>query len=349
MNPKVLAAIAANGGLITRAQALDLGASPGEIRAALHHRRRGEAVPHWMVLRRGVYTTSEIWDALDEYVGRPLLLARAAGLAARRGWVLSHDSSCHLQGIPVLRPETPLVHLTRPGWTNAWTEYGVKHHLARFHPDQVVEVDGTKALDLARTAVDMGREHGFRHGLVACDAVMRRGVTRAELDAVVEAMACWPGRRAAVRAIALADPGAETVLETLARELVLEADIGEPTTQFPVQTERGVAWCDIVVGNHVVEADGEVKYTAVEHGGLSTDPRQTVFDEKLRERAVTDRGLVVTRVVREDHWGRRRAEAIARLRRDHAESVDRFGPDLSAELVREAAEIRSRYGDRRSA
>ncbi|HWJ11007.1 MAG TPA: hypothetical protein VNS46_16620 [Nocardioides sp.] len=348
MHPRVLAAIAANGGLITRAQALDLGVSPSEIRGALH-RRSGDPAARWVVLRRGVYTTWEVWEALDEYVGRPLLRARAAGLAARRGWVLSHDSSCQLQGIPVLRPDVPLAHLTRPGWTNAWTEYGVKHHLARFGPDQVVEVDGTKALDLARTAVDMGREHGFRHGLVACDAVMRRGVTRTDLEAALAVMVCWPGRRAARRAVALADPGAETVLETLARELVLEAGIGEPQTQFPVRTDRGIVWCDIVVGNHVIEPDGEIKYTAVADGGLSADPRRTVFDEKLRERAITDRRLVVTRVVWEDHWGRRRAQAIARLQRDHAESVERFGADLPEELVRDAVEIRSRYGDRRSA
>lgn len=348
MHPRVLAALAANGGLITRAQALDLGVGPGEIRAHLH-RRRGEDQPRWRVLRRGIYTTTEIWDALDEHVGRPLLLARACGLAARRGWVLSHDSSCHLHGIPVLRPDVPLTHLTRPGWTNAWTEYGIKHHLARFGPDQVVEVDGTRALDLARTAVDMGREHGLRHGLVACDAVMRRGVTRGELEAALEVMVCWPGRRAATRAVALADPGAESVLESLARELVIEADIGSPETQFPVRTERGIAWCDLRVGTHVIECDGEVKYTPAEAGGLSGDPRLTVFEEKLRERAVTDRRLGVTRLVWEDHWGRRRAAAIDRLRRDHAESVARFGAELPAELAREAERIRRQYGDRRSA
>ncbi|KRB80207.1 hypothetical protein ASE01_01550 [Nocardioides sp. Root190] len=348
MHPRVLAALAANGGLITRAQALDLGVGPGEIRAYLH-RRRGEDEPRWRVLRRGIYTTTEIWNALDQHVGRPLLVARACGLAARRGWVLSHDSSCHLQRIPVLRPDVPLSHLTRPGWTNAWTEYGIKHHLARFDPDQVVDVEGTKALDLARTAVDMGREHGLRHGLVACDAVMRRGVSRQELEAALEVMVCWPGRRAAQRAVAVADPGAESVLESLARELVIEAGVGEPETQFPMRTERGIAWCDIRVGNQVIESDGEVKYTPVDRGGLSEDPRRTVFEEKLRERAVADRRFVVTRLVWEDHWGRRRAEAIARVQRDHAEAIARFGPMLPEEMAREAERIRRQYGDRRSA
>lgn len=341
--------MAANHGLITRHELHDLGIGPGQVRSLLRC-GRGDTEPRLRVLRRGIFTATEIWNALDEYVGQPLLLARAAGMAAKRDWVLSHDSSCHLQGLPMLRPKEPLVHLTRPGWTNAWTEYGIKHHLARFEPAQVVVVDGVRALDLARTAADVAREHGFRHGLVACDAAMRRGVSRTELWRAVDVMTSWPGVKDARPAIELADPGAESVLETLARELVIEAGIGQPETQFPVRTTRGVAWCDLRVGNLMIEADGEVKLTAVADGGLSTDPRQTWFDEKVRERAVTDRGLVVVRVVNDDIWKRRRrAEAIDRIRRGYAESVQRFGPELVPELAREAAELRRQYGDRRSA
>ena len=341
--------MAANGGLITRHELHDLGVGPGQIRSLLR-RRRGDAEPRLRVLRRGIFTATEIWNALDKHVGQPLLLARAAGLAARRDWVLSHDSSCHLQKLPILRPKVPLVHLTRPGWTNAWTEYGIKHHLARFDPAQVVVVDGLRALDLARTAVDVAREHGFRHGLVACDAAMRRGVSRAELESAVDVMRSWPGVRDARAAVELADPGAESVLETLTRELVIEAGIGEPETQFPVRTTRGTAWCDLRVGNLMIEADGEVKYLDEADGGLSSDPRQTWFDEKVRERAVTDRGLVVVRVVNDDIWKtRRRAEALDRIRRAHAEAVQRFGPEIPPDLAREADELRRQYGDRRSA
>lgn len=348
MHPRVLAAIAANGGLITRAQLLDLGLSPGEVRSQLR-RRSGEDRPRWRILRRGVYTPAAHWDALDPYVGRPLLLARAAGLTARRGWVLSHDSASHLLGLPVLHAAEAPVHLTRPGWTGAWTEYGVKHHLARFAPDQVVESQSVRALDRARTAVDMGREHGFRQGLVSCDAALRCGVTRTQLEEAAAIMDNWPGVRAARRAIALADAGAETALETLARELVWEAGIGDPDTQFPLWTSRGLVWCDLQVGNHVIEADGRLKYASPEHGGLSDDPARTVWEEKLRERAVTDRGVVVTCVVWEDLWGRQRHDAIARLRRDHAESVARYGRDLAVDLAREAVDIRRRHGDRRTA
>ena len=64
---------------------------------------------------------------------------------------------------------------------------------------------------------------------------------------------------------------------------------------------------------------------------------------------VGDRGLVFTRVIWEDHWGRRREEALRRLRADHAESVRRFGPELAPQLALEAEQIRAEYGDRRPA
>ena len=80
--------MAANGGLITRHQLHDLGIGPGQVRSLLR-RRRGESEPCLHVLRRGIYTATEIWNALDRYAGRPLLLARAAGIAAKRDWVLS--------------------------------------------------------------------------------------------------------------------------------------------------------------------------------------------------------------------------------------------------------------------
>jgi len=341
MHPQLLAIVASRG-LVTRIQALDLGTSPGDIRAML---RRGE----WVLLRRGIYTTAEHWRSLDEYVGQPRLRAIAAGMAARRGWVLSHDSACHVLGMPVLRREAQLVHLTRPGWTNAWTENGVKHHLAAFEQHQVLEVDGVRTLDAARTAVDVAREHGIRAGIVACDAALRRGHSHDDLRAAYARMRNWPGVRAARAAVDLADRGAETALESLTRELVIESGIGPPETQFPVRTVRGVFWCDLRVGNHVIEADGFGKYRPVEAGGLATDPERSLRDEKLRERAIADRGLVVTRVIWADLRGARRTEAIARLTRDHRESVTRFGSRLAAELREEAEEIRQRHGDRRSA
>ncbi len=341
MDPRVTAAFATRGGVLSRSQVLDLGVAPGEIRCQL---RRGS----WRRVRRGVYTTAEIWEGLDEYVGRPRLRARAAILQMRRGWVLSHDSAAHEHGLPILRPREPFVHVTRPGFTNAWTENGVKHHLARFDDHQRVTVNCYPALDLARTAVDLARERGEMDGFVACDGAMRRGVTREALKAAVESMQNWPGSRAARTCVDLADPGAESVHESLGRQLVWEAGIGTPETQFPVHTTAGVKWCDLQVGNHVIEVDGKIKVIPAAEGGVATKPaNEVLWDERKRERLVRDRGLIVTRVYWEDYWSGRRTDAIRRLKADHAESVKLYGAVLDPELAREAEQIRAQESRRR--
>lgn len=342
MDPRVIAALSTNGGVITFAQLLDLGVSPGEVRQL---RRRKVLHP----LRRGIYTTTELWESLDEWSGRPRLVARAVILSVRRGWVLSHNSAADELALATLRPPVPLTHLTRPGWTNAWTENGVAHHLAGFSASEVVEINGVKVLNAARTAVDIAREHGVVHGMVACDSARRLGVTKAELVAAYQRMESWPGSRAIHTSVDLSDPRAENPHESLGRHLVLEAGIGDPDPQFPVRTADGIKWCDIRVGNHIIETDGRIKLRSKATGGVADDVEQALWDEKLRERFVKDRRLVVTRVVWEDYWGRQRAHAVRRLQADHQESVRLYGATLDPELAREAEEIRAQYGDRRPA
>ena len=137
MNVKAQAVMAANHGLITRAQALDCGLSSLEIR----HLLRSDGL---VLVRRGVYADAKVWDDLDEYVGRPRLQTRAALATMRRGWVASHDSAAHEHGMEILNPPTPHVHITRPGTTGAWTKFGVKHHLASFGDEQVQELNGLR-------------------------------------------------------------------------------------------------------------------------------------------------------------------------------------------------------------
>jgi hypothetical protein len=205
-----------------------------------------------------------------------------------------------------------------------------------------------RALDLARTAVDIARERGVMHGVVACDAAMQRGVTRAELEASYAIMANWPGVRAAREAVALADPGAESVHESLTRLLVLEAGIGEPETQFPVRTAEDIKWCDLRVGNQIFEADGRIKVQSVQDGGVATaSAEEVVWEERKRERLVRDERLGVARVYWEDHWGQKRVAALRRLRAEAADTAARYGPELDERLARDAELIRRQYGDRR--
>jgi hypothetical protein len=332
--------MAAQHGLITRTQALDTGLSPTTIS---HLVRNGT----WVIIRRGVYADAELWRSLDVHHGQHRLRTRAAILKMRRNWVTSHDSAGHEHGLAMLLPPEPHVHITRPGWPKAWTEYGVKHHLARFLDEQVVEVNGLPTLDLARTAVDIAREHGSPYGEVACDSAMRLGVRRTALAAAAEPMRNWPYVTDVRQAIAFARPGTGSVAETLGRILVEEVGLeGEVEIQFPIRRPSGsVAWLDIVVGCHGFEIDGKGKYIPTEAGGLATAPPfEVLWAEKKREREVHQVGLGTSRIFWEDFWLPQRLDAKRRLRSEYDETVQRFGTRLPERLIREAREIRGNAG-----
>jgi hypothetical protein len=342
MNPKAQALMAANHGLISRAEALDCGLSSTVIR---HLLRTGVLI----LVRRGVYADAAVWNELDEHVGRPRLRTRAALAAMRRGWVASHDSAAHELRLEILNPPDPHVHITRPGTTGAWSKYGVKHHLARFLDEQVVEANGLRVLDAARTAVDIAREHGTPYGEIACDSAMRSGVSRAALAAAVAPMTSWPYSRRARAAVDFADPRAESVLETLARLLVTALGIGEIDLQFPVSFDDGrLVWGDIRVGCHIFEAHGKVKYLPLEQGGVAVRPiTDVVWDEKKRERRLHQQGLGTSSIIFEDYWNPNRREVLARMRAEYQDTVARFGSVLPEHLARNACEIRARLGERR--
>lgn len=340
MNIRARGVAAGQGGLLTRRDALDAGMLPSEITAAV---RRGDLV----VVRRGVYADSAVWDAMDEFRGRPRLMARAAVRTMHRGWVLSHDSAALELDLQLLRPADPHVHITRPGYTSAWTRYGVKHHYARFRPSQLLEVDGFPVLDMARTAVDIGREHGEWAGVVACDSAMRHGTPRSALIEAHLPMDHWPGIVRARNAVDLADPRAENAAESLGRILLVELGIGEPDPQFPVSIETGIVWCDIRVGNHIFEVDGRIKYRGIDAGGVATRPvDEVLWEEKKRERLICAEGLGMSRILWEDLWGAKRELAKGRLRAEYDVTLARFGPTLNSRLDRQAAEIRDRLGRR---
>ena len=103
---------------------------------------------------------------------RAALLAQS-GAACRRT-----RSAAVLLGLPTRPAWRDLVHVTRPGVTGSRTENGVKHHLAAFDDVDVTTVGALGVLGLARTAVDIGREHGYEDGVVAADAALRMGVPR---------------------------------------------------------------------------------------------------------------------------------------------------------------------------
>lgn len=323
-------------GLFTRKQALDVGYSPAELR------RLTSGAGLWVVVRRGVYALRDRWDPLD-WSGQWLLRDRAANLTMITPHVMSHDSAGRAHGLPMLEPEHPLIHVTRPGVGGSRTDHGVKHHLAAAAPASRVAVDGLSVTGLARTALDIAREHGHQAGVVACDGARRAGADVAEFEAELARMWRWPRVSQATRAFESSDPGAESLAESLTRLLLEEMGLGPVDTQFPVRIDEKIAWCDLRIGCHVFEFDGRIKYRSVEQGGVADrSAEEVLWDQQTRQRLVCAVGLGMSRIVWADLWDAAREACKRRLRAEFAVTVARFGEALPAHLADDAARIRGR-------
>jgi hypothetical protein len=267
-----------------------------------------------------VYVDSERWADLDRYHGQPLLRARAAQLVLTCEHVLSHDSAAIALKLGSPDPINALVHVTRRKIHGDAVRAGVKHHLAPFSAKQVTVTEGLRVLDPSRTALDMAREHGLVAGVACCDAALRAGASKGDLLAARGAMWCWPGSRVMDAAIDLADPGAESWLESAGRVLVTGLGIGRPETQFGL-TDRGrTVWCDLRVGRHIFEVDGLGKY--------DPNPRVALREEKERQDFITGFKLGVSRITATDCHGGQPA-ANRRLLREFQDTCARFGTDIS--------------------
>jgi hypothetical protein len=152
----------------------------------------------------------------------------------------------------------------------------------------------------------------------------------------------WPDVAAPRECLALADPGAESVAESLGRHLVDELGLGPVLeTQFPVSTPRGTVWCDLRVGCHVFEVDGFIKYLPESEGGVASQPAaEVIWKEKLRERDLNAAGLGVSRIIWADFWGTGRREALDRLRGEYELTRQRHGEQLPAHLTEFARRMR---------
>ncbi len=252
----------------------------------------------------------------------------AVVLSGWSGATISHTSAAAVHGLPIRPRWRRLHHVTRPDVLGGRTDNGVTHHRARLSGSDLAVVHGLSVTGLARTAVDIARLHGFTDGVVAADAALRSGASRAELSIMLERGRNWPFNTRARAAVRVADAGAATIGESLLRLMVLELRIGVPETQFLVTDGRRSAYADLRVGRHLFEFDGRVKYRLPHEGGVSDRPaHEVVWEEKQREDWLrrTAGGFGVSRVVWTEMFGATRALTLRRLAAEYADTVRRFG------------------------
>ena len=240
-----------------------------------------------------------------------------AALDTVSGAVVSHHSAALLHGLPNVGPphHRSLVNLTRPGDHHSRGE-GYLISGSGLSSREVVEIDGMRVTSLARTAVDLARMYKMPDGLAVMDAAAREMIRRELAEAALpdsalreavhdserrrvaahtfrsslKHMSGWKGVGWARLGVSHLDPAAESVLESISRWAMIEAEFPLPKVGWPIRDVDGVTrWADFYWKEHklIGEADGALKYTE------PTD----LLREKHREEALRMMGF---RVVR---WG----------------------------------------------
>ncbi|MDX6262298.1 MAG: hypothetical protein QOH84_3986 [Kribbellaceae bacterium] len=262
-------------------------------------------------------------------------LARIAGAqAAYPGSVISHFSAATLTN---LRTWTNKARADRPPVGAVWLTRSPSAKRNQRRDDVVLRRAGLPAADLtrqsgllvtskARTAVDLARELPVREAVVTIDHALRSGTTVAALQAVLDSQYQWPGIRGAREAVALADAGSESALESIARLAFAAGGLPAPILQ--AQFWDGWKWMlervDFWWPAHrtLAEADGLAKYEA----DTAIERRRRLRQSYERDQRLSDRDLEVVRFGWEDVVGdgsrliRRLREAFIRGERRTGEA-----------------------------
>lgn len=242
-------------------------------------------------------------------------LAAALGADAH----VSHHSAALLHNIDTLRC-CPATHLTRePGvGRRPYRTADVDVSVATLPALHRCTVEACPATDPARTVVDIGRNRPFVDGLVAADSALHNGLSPADLSAVLDDCAGWPGIRRAREVIAFADKRAESALESGGRLLMHRQGLPRPDLQRWLGPDsRRVYRVDFLFEEQrtVAEADGLAKYR--------DEVRDVAQAQHDRDAEIVDLGLEVVHFNWFDVFVRPPERLAARLRRAFARAERR--------------------------
>lgn len=284
-------------------------------RAALSRRATAQE------LRRvfpNMYASPSYWDALDP-AERAVHIART--LHSRRpNWVFAGVTAASIHGFdhPWAMHDGTITIATPNKGAESSSSKVKRIFMAACEPEHI---DGIPVTDGARTVVDCGLKHKFRHALPVADSALSKGVTP---DAILSVCAGLRQDCTAVfRLLHYANPASENGGESLARATIVEGGFVVPLLQQPIIDPRnGVMYRvdfmwrlndgRIIVG----EYDGMRKYadpTMTSQG----DVRGTVRAERDREDALRQAGVsTIVRfafndvIRRRPLWDRLRAAGI---------------------------------------
>lgn len=240
-----------------------MGISPRRLRTLTHS---GDLVR----LLYGAYATRKAMEwAGDDLRRAHVLRVFAATASVGRDAVASHQSAAVIHGLDLLQHAGDVVTLTLPPqrrWSRAKSGL-VVFHGAALPPGHVTRKYGAPVTSVARTVVDLARTLPFMDAVVTADSALRSDeVSKPGLLKVIGECARWPGVQQAGKAIAFADPRAESVLESCGRVVLHESGLEPPELQVTLRGPGYSYTVDFYFARYktIVEADGLSKYASKE-------------------------------------------------------------------------------------
>lgn len=238
----------------------------------------------------------------------PEIARIACAQAAYPKSVISHFSAATLADLRIWvdtkrrdRPLVDAVWLTRPPQANRnQRRDDVVLRRAGLPAAHLVQYDGLVATSNARTVVDLARELPLREAVVTIDHALRTGTPVEDLQTMLDSQHRWPGIRRARQAVAMADPGAESALESIARLAFVSGGLPAPVLQ--AQFWNGWRWLSERVDfwwpayRTIAEADGLAKYEA----DSASERRRLLRQSYERDQRLSDLDLEVVRFGWED-------------------------------------------------
>ena len=275
-----------------------------------HHRKTLEGT--YLNLTREVVIDKAVYLGLPRWE-QHLALAAAAGLTADRA-VVSGVAAARLWGLGT-RSLDPTVDLTltdsKPRARKSWPP-NTRYRSASLNPDQIAEKEGLRLTTMGRTVADIARWVGLIDAVIALDSVRQKFPDEPFEDLRMRALGPGPfhGRETVRRALELSRPGIDSPLESWARMLLIQANLGvEILTQVKIEDSEGDSYfvLDLLLDRWLaIEVDGEVKYDGSTFGN-PTD--EVIRAERQREKKLQNKGLVILRVGVRDLVSRSRGES----------------------------------------
>jgi very-short-patch-repair endonuclease len=243
----------------------------------------------WRLLFPGIYVHAEVQLHHFVWCRAAALMLGSAGDSAVSGW-----SAAFAWGVDILPRGAP-VEVTVP-WSRQIRVPGLRVVRSALAAGEVVLRRGVPVTTPVRTAFDLGRRLPLTAGVVAVDALCHQRLTTvAEIRAGAAARR-WRGVDRLVRVLALADPRAESPMETRLRLILIAKRLPAPAVQYVVRTAGGnfVARVDLAYPEHRL---------AIEYDGDHHRGKASFYRDLARQNALRAEGWTVLRFTAADMYG----------------------------------------------